>query len=330
MIITQTPLRVSFAGGGTDLAAYYTQREGYVVSAGIDKSAFVIVTERYDEKIYVNYSQKEIVDSVDQIQHELVREAMKMTGVERGVEVTMLSDIPSQGSGLGSSSSITVGLLNAFHVFAGEQVGPARLAEEACQIEIEHCKKPIGKQDQYIAAFGGLMAFRFGKDGSVDSERIRLSAAQNRQLASGLFMFYTDQTRKADNILEVQKEKTDINIEFLDGIKALGLQAKEALLKGNFDRIGELLSENWELKKQLADKISNDRIDDMHRKAMQSGALGAKICGAGGGGFLMAYCHPAAHRQLLHGMREYRWMPINVEPDGSKVIFNYRRASSWK
>lgn len=329
MIITQTPLRVSFAGGGTDLPTYYKECEGYVVNAAIDKSVFVIVTARYDDLIYVNYSRKEMVDHVNEVQHDLVREAMRIAGIEAGVEVTMLSDIPSEGSGLGSSSSFTVGLLNAFHIYQNEQVGPAQLAEEACEIEIVRCKKPIGKQDQYIAAFGGVHAFRFKRDETVESERLTPSESGLRKLSGNLFLFYSDITRKADTILADQRTRTARNIESLDGIKALALDAREAILAGAFDQIGVLLNKNWELKKTLSAKISNGRLDDMHERAMEAGATGAKICGAGGGGFLMAYCRPEHRQRLMEAMREFRWMPIEIPPDGSKVIFNYRR-SSWK
>ncbi|MCC6698838.1 MAG: GHMP kinase, partial [Candidatus Hydrogenedentes bacterium] len=281
MIITQTPLRVSFGGGGTDLAAYYEAREGYVVNAAIDKAVFVVVTERYDDMIYVNYSRKEMVEHVDQIQHELVREAMRIAGVKNGVEVTMLSDIPSQGSGLGSSSSFTVGLLNAFHQYAHQQVGPAQLAEEACEIEIVRCGKPIGKQDQYIAAFGGVHGFRFKKDGSVEAERLTPNESGLRELSARLLLFFSDITRKADSILSEQRQQTGANLEFLDGIKDLASEARQAIVNGEFDRIGQLLDKNWTLKKRLTDKISNSRLDEMHHLAMESGASGAKICGAG-------------------------------------------------
>lgn len=329
MIITQTPLRVSFGGGGTDLAEYYKEREGFVVNAAIDKSVFVIVTERYDDRIYVNYSHKEIVDRVDDVQHELVREALRVTGIERGVEITLLSDIPSQGSGLGSSSSFTVGLLNAFHVHMNEQVGPGQLAEEACEIEILRCKKPIGKQDQYIAAFGGIHAFRFRRDGTVGRERLTPSERGLRELSDNVYLFYSDVTRKADSILSDQRRRTSVNLEFLDGIKELAFETREAVLDGAFDRLGELVNDNWKLKKQLTGKISNGRLDKMHKLAMDAGATGAKICGAGGGGFLMAYCPSSARENLLDAMKEYRRMPIEFVADGSKVIFNYRRPS-WK
>jgi D-glycero-alpha-D-manno-heptose-7-phosphate kinase len=325
MLVVQTPLRVSFAGGGTDLPAYYEKRDGFVVSAAIDKCAFVIITARYDDMIYINYSRKEIVQDVDEIQHELVREAMRITGVNRGVEISMLSDIPSQGSGLGSSSSFTVGLLNALHIYRGRPVSPAQLAEEACEIELYRCHKPIGKQDQYIAAFGGVSAFSFGRNGRVEVERLDLSDTDLRHLSNRLFLFYSDHTRKAEDILGEQRDKTAVNLEFLDAIKALGHEAYNVIRSREYDRLGEILRKNWEFKKNLASKISNERLDDMCDRALAGGATGAKICGAGGGGYLMAVCPSAERERLLESMAGYRWMPINIEPDGSKVVFNYRR-----
>jgi D-glycero-alpha-D-manno-heptose-7-phosphate kinase len=328
MIITQTPLRISFAGGGTDLAGFYERDGGLVVSAAIDKFAMVIVTARYDDKIYVNYSRKEIVDSVDELQHELVRESMRLTGVTGGVEVTMLSDIPSEGSGLGSSSSFTVGLLNAFHVFQGEQAGPAQLAEEACEIEIVRCQKPIGKQDQYIAAFGGVRSFEFRPDGTVGVERLPLDSRELRRFASNLFLFYTEQTRSANAILAEQSERTEQHRDELSQIRELAVLAQQGIRSGDYECIGEILARNWQLKKQLASQITNSRIDEMQTTAMEAGATGAKICGAGGGGFLLVYCPTSAQDRLLAAMARYRQMPFLFEPDGSKVIFNYRR-STW-
>src|SRR5215831_11252282 len=208
MIITQTPLRISFAGGGTDLAAYYAEREGFVVSTAIDKFAYVIVKERFADQIFLNYMKKEIRADVAEIEHELIREAMRKTGVERGVEVTLLSDIPSEGAGLGSSSSFTVGLLNAFHMYRGEQVTAERLAREACEIEIERLGKPIGKQDQYIAAYGGLRALRFRRDGGVDVRSLRLAPSDLREISSRLHLFFTGRTRRADTILAEQEART--------------------------------------------------------------------------------------------------------------------------
>jgi D-glycero-alpha-D-manno-heptose-7-phosphate kinase len=272
---------------------------------------------------------KEIVASVDEIQHELIREAMRTTGVERGVEVTLLSDIPSEGSGLGSSSSFTVGLLNAFYAYRGEQVTAERLAREACAIEIERLGKPIGKQDQYIAAYGGLRAFRFRRDGEVDVRALRLAPADLRRLSTRIHLFFTGRTRKADVILTEQKARTGDRIAELDGIKALAIELEDALEARDFDRLGEVLHENWELKRRLASGISDASIEEMYERARAHGALGGKICGAGGGGFLLVDCPPEHGERLAKGMAAHRELPFQLERDGSKVIFNYRR-EVWK
>jgi D-glycero-alpha-D-manno-heptose-7-phosphate kinase len=329
MIITQTPLRISFAGGGTDLAAYYAHREGYVVSTAIDKFVYVIVKERFDDAIYLNTMKKEIRADVAEIEHELCRESMRLAGVERGVEVTLLSDIPSEGAGLGSSSSFTVGLLNAFHMYRGEQVTAEQLAQEACRIEIDILGKPIGKQDQYIAAYGGLRSFRFRRDEVVDVQRVALGAKQLRELDSRLHLFFTGRTRKADVILSEQKAQTGDRSAELDGIKELAGAVAPALERGDYDLLGEILHKNWELKRQLASGISDASLDEMYELARVHGALGGKICGAGGGGFLLVYCPLERQERLEKGMRDYRAMPFRLEPDGSKVIFNYRR-DTWK
>jgi D-glycero-alpha-D-manno-heptose-7-phosphate kinase len=329
MIVTQTPLRVSFAGGGTDLEAYYARNEGYVVSSAIDKFAYVIVKERFDDEIYLNYMRKEIRSDVASIEHGLIREAMRMTGVERGIEVTLLSDIPSEGSGLGSSSSFTVGLLNAFYAHRGEQVTAERLASEACEIEIGRLGKPIGKQDQYIAAYGGLRSFRFRRDGGVDVQALTLPGDKLRELSARLHLFFTGKTRQADVILSEQTNRTADRLAELDAIKQLAFALEPALAAHDFDRLGKILHENWELKRQLASGISNAAIEEMYALARASGALGGKICGAGGGGFLLAYCAPDRQERLAKGLRDYRMLPFALERDGSKVIFNYRR-EVWK
>jgi D-glycero-alpha-D-manno-heptose-7-phosphate kinase len=325
MIVTQTPLRISFAGGGTDLAAYYEQGEGYVVSTAIDKFAYVIVKERFDDDIYLNYMRKEIRSDVAAVEHGLIREAMRVTGVERGVEVTLLSDIPSEGSGLGSSSSFTVGLLNAFHAYRGEQVTAEQLAREACEIEIGRLAKPIGKQDQYIAAYGGLRAFRFRRDGAVEVKALSLSGEALRELGARLHLFFTGRTRQADAILSEQTSRTGEKRAELDAIRRLALELEPALEARDFDRLGEILHESWELKRRLASGISDSAIDEMYARSRASGGLGGKICGAGGGGFLLVYCAPERQERLAKGMREYRALPFQLERDGSKVIFNYRR-----
>ena len=327
MIITQTPLRISLAGGGTDLEAFYRYEDGMVLNMAIDKYVYVIVKERFGDKIYINYSRKEIVNSVDEIQHELVREAMRKTGVEKGVEVTTLADIPSEGSGLGSSSSITVGLLNAFYIYQGEQVPPERLAREACEIEIDICGKPIGKQDQYIAAYGGIRHFTFKKDGTVEVERIKLPDGKFRKLGSDLLLFFTNRTRKSEVILERQKEDTPKKLEVLRGIKGLVFEVKDAILNHGFHNIGPLLHKGWELKKQLAQGISDPKLDTLYDIALEAGATGGKISGAGGGGFLLLYVPRERHNDVRMAMEDagLRELPFMLEQDGSKVIFNLKR-----
>jgi len=328
MIITQTPLRISLAGGGTDFRGFYEQEDGFVVSSAIDKYVFVIVKERFDDRIYINYMKKEIVDYVDEIQHELVREAMKITGVEHGVEITMLADVPSEGSGLGSSSSITVGLLNALYMYQGEQVPAERLAREACEIEIERCSKPIGVQDQYIAAYGNLRTFRFRASGQVEVERIPLSDTQKRVLGSNLLLFFTAKTRKSSVILTEQKAHIADRMTVLRRLKQYAIEAKGCIGEGRFDEVGRILKESREFKKQMAGKISTGDIDEMYDKALSAGALGGKICGAGGGGFLLVYVQQEWQNAVREALEGYRELPFFLENDGSKVIFNVRRYSA--
>ncbi len=329
MIITETPLRISIAGGGTDLPEYYRQHGGRVVSTTIDKYIYVIVNHRYDDKIYVDYSKKEIVSSIDEIQHELVREAARMTGMTNGFEVAMMADIPSEGSGLGSSSSLTVGLLNAFYQYRGRQIGPERLADEACRIEIDICGKPIGKQDQYVAAYGGLNVITFNEDDSVTVDPIDIPDSHRRRFGSNLLLFFTDIVRKSSNILSTQRERIGDTTDFHHQIKALACEVESALRAGDFDAIGDILHRNWELKKQLATGITNEQIDGMYTSAQDGGALGGKISGAGGGGFLMVYCRRPDQDNLRESLDNYREMPFMLEPYGSKIILNHQRYS-WK
>ena len=324
MIISQTPLRVSFAGGGTDFARYYREHEGAVVSSAIDKYVFVVVVPRFDELIIVNYSKKETVENVRDLQHELVREAMLRTGVENGVEITTLADVPSEGSGLGSSSSVTVGLLHALYTYKGTLVTAGQLAREACEIEIDICGKPIGKQDQYIAAYGGICHFSFRKDDSVDVRPFQRSAELFHGLSRNIMLFYTGRTRKAGNILSVQDGRTEANLEHLHCLKALVTRSVEALDRLRLWEIGRVLNDGWHLKRQLAEGISSPEIEQMYDLALSAGASGGKICGAGGGGFLLLYCDPAHHKAVRKAMEAYRELPIALDPDGSKIIFQQR------
>jgi len=324
MIISQTPLRVSFAGGGTDFARYYREHEGTVVSSAIDKYVYVVVVPRFDELIIVNYTKKETVENVRDLKHELVREAMLRTGVENGVELTTLADVPSEGSGLGSSSTVTVGLLHALYAYKGKLVTAEQLAREACEIEIDICGKPIGKQDQYIAAYGGVCQFRFCKDDSVDVRQFRRSTELFHGLSRNIMLFYTGRTRKAGNILSVQDSRTEVNLEQLHCLKALALRTAEALDRLRLWEVGRVLNDGWQLKRQLAEGISNPEIEEMYDLALSAGASGGKICGAGGGGFLLLYCDPAHHKAVRKAMEAYRELPIALDPDGSKIIFQQR------
>jgi len=322
VIISQTPLRVSLLGGGTDFPFYYHQHGGAVLSLGIDKFVYVIVKERFDDLIYVNYSQKEIVSNIDDIQHSLVREAMRLTGVTNGVEITTLSDIPSEGSGLGSSSSITVGLLNALYAYAGEPVTSEQLAQDACEIEREILRKPMGVQDQYIAAYGNLRYIEFLRDGMVQVTPIVISEALKRKLTSNLLLFYTGLTRKATSILGEQQTNIDKKTDQLNMIRDLAFQARNLVEQGNINAIGDLLNQNWHSKKQLASGITLPKVDHMYALAMSAGATGGKIAGAGGGGFLLVYSPRENQDRVRTALSGYKEMPFMLSRYGSKIIFH--------
>jgi len=325
MIITQAPLRISFVGGGTDLPDFYRKYGGAVISSAIDKYVFVIVKERFDKMIYLNWMKKEIVSDIDQIEHELIRETMRKTNVRYGVEITTLSDIPAEGSGLGSSSSITVALLQALYLYQGISVEAERLAREACDIEIEILGKPIGKQDQYIAAYGGLRHFEFRKDDSVIVTTPKIDEVFLRQLDSHLMLFFTGKTRKADVILNEQKEKIENTVSILKKMKDQSYQVLDALEKGNISFLGEALDYGWELKKKLAGGITNPEIDQMYNKAKEAGAIGGKITGAGGGGFLLLFVPPEKQASVREALSAFRELTFHLGKDGSKSIFNIRR-----
>jgi D-glycero-alpha-D-manno-heptose-7-phosphate kinase len=325
MIITQTPLRIGLLGGGTDLPDYYREHGGRVLNCAIDKYIYVIVKERFDDDIYINYSKKEIVSTIDDLEHELVREAMRMTGVVEGVEITTLADIPSAGSGLGSSSAVTVGLLNALYAYQGHQVSAEELAERACTIEIERCGKPIGKQDQYIAALGGIRDIRFGPGEGVVAEELGLSVAERRALQHHIMLFYTGVTRSANTILAEQNANIAATRPQLDLLRDLAGFAADRLRSGDVDAIGPALRESWEAKRKLASGVSNGQIDDAVGRALDAGATGAKLTGAGGGGFLLVISpieHQRAVRRSLADMRE---LPIKMDRLGSRVVLNVMR-----
>jgi D-glycero-alpha-D-manno-heptose-7-phosphate kinase len=325
MVITQTPLRLSLAGGGTDFAEFYRAGAGEVVSTAIDKFIFVIIKERFDEKIVLNYSRNETVNDISEIKHELIRESMKKTGLKCGVEISTLADIPSEGSGLGSSSSLVVGLLNAMYMYSGEQVTAERLAREACEIEIDICKKPIGKQDQYIAAYGGMKRITFHPDETVTVKPVIISGSALRQLSGNLMLFYTNRTRSSAEILTEQKDQTGFNRAILESMLPFVRQIEDSICSECFDEIGMALHESWQLKQKLASKISNPEIDELYEKARKAGALGGKIAGAGGGGFLLLYVPLRYQNKVRRALAPLNELPFIPERDGSKVIFNLKR-----
>ena len=325
MIVTQTPLRVGLVGGGTDLPGYYREHSGRVLNAAIDKYIYVIVKQRFDDDIYVNYSQKEIVSRVEDLQHELVREAMYMTGVRSGVEITTLADIPSAGSGLGSSSAVTVGLLHALFAYRGRQVTARELAERACTIEIDRCRKPIGKQDQYAAAYGGICDLRFGPGDRVDVEQITLSHQMRRLMSGELLLFYTGITRSANAILDEQSANTADRLPQLAQLRDLAGEAADGLRAGDIEVVGVAMNKSWQAKRTLASGVSNSQIDQAVEGALAAGATGAKVTGAGGGGFLLVVCPLERQRAVRDALSHMRELPIAIDPSGSRAVFSVHR-----
>jgi D-glycero-alpha-D-manno-heptose-7-phosphate kinase len=325
MIISQTPLRVSFAGGGTDLSDYYHEEYGAVLSTAIDKYIYVIIKERFDNKIVLNYSKKEIVDNTQDIDHELIRAALDITGIHAGIEITTLADIPSEGTGLGSSSCVTVGLLNAMYAYLGQQIGARRLASEACEIEIEICGKPIGKQDQYIAAFGGLNEIKFHPDETVEIININLTKQEKRILGSNLLLFFTGITRKSSSILHKQKQETGNKRRILTLMRDQVSNLRNSLTIGEFNELGVSMDSGWDYKKQLVDNMTNEQIDEMYKKAKNMGAIGGKISGAGGGGFMLLYVPRNNQDAVRKAMEDYRELPFMLSPFGSRIIFNIEK-----
>jgi D-glycero-alpha-D-manno-heptose-7-phosphate kinase len=325
MIIVQAPLRVSFLGGGTDFPDYFREEGGAVLTCAIDKYIFVTVKKRFDHLLRIGYTRQEMVERVADIQHELIREALRKTRIEAGLEITTMGDIPSAGSGLGSSSTVTVGALHALYSYLGELVTAEKLAREACEIEIDLLGKPIGVQDQYIAAFGGLRLFEFHRDGTVSSEKLDLRPGLLMQLNESLLLFFTGVTRKADTILGEQKRNIQDRRVILGEMKQMAQQARDELVAGRVAGLGEMLHQGWELKKKLASQISNGGIDEMYAAARKAGAVGGKITGAGGGGFLLLFCPPERRAAVRAALSHLQELPFQLEQDGSKVIFNYRR-----
>ena len=327
MIITRTPFRVTLGGGGTDLPSFYREHGGFILAVSLDKYMYLNVnTPIVDDKIRVKYTKTEQVEHVDQVEHTLAREALQHFGITSGIEIVSIVDIPA-GTGLGSSSAYLVGLLNAMHALTQNPVGPQQLAEEACHIELDLLKKPIGKQDQYMAAFGGLTILDISPDGKVRVTRLGLEVEVLEALEHNLLMFYTQDMRDATTILRKQDSATQRNdkvvVSSLREIKDIGIETCSAIVDGNLRRFGELMDIHWQAKKRLAEGITNPQIDAWYELAKRNGAIGGKISGAGGGGFLTLYCEENTS-QLREAMRGAGLRQLNFRFDfeGSKVIFD--------
>ncbi len=324
MIIARSPLRITLGGGGTDLPSYYEEREGFLISAAIDKYVYITLHETFEKGYFLKYSKFEKCNEIDEIQHPIIREALKLLEWKKPcLELCSMADIPA-GTGLGSSSSFTTALLRALHTMQGNIVSTRTLAEEACEIEMNRLKEPIGKQDQYIASYGGITCMNFHKDGYVWVDPLRISEETLYNLEDNLILYFTGFSRSAGNILKEQNDKSkDHNedmLKNLDFVKDLGYRSKNALEKGDLDEFADIMNVHWEYKKKRSGGMSNPQIDEWYSMALANGAQGGKMIGAGGGGFLMFYVKDKARlRDAMRdtGMSEVRF---RFEKEGSRIL----------
>jgi D-glycero-alpha-D-manno-heptose-7-phosphate kinase len=323
MIVSRTPLRVSFVGGGSDFEDFYRHTPGAVVTTSIRQYIYITVNRKFDSRIRASYSVTEMVDTVNEVRHELIRECLLKLGIDGAIEITSISDIPSQGTGLGSSSSYTVGLLKALYAYRNQHVGAERIARDACEIEIGRCGKPIGKQDQYIAAYGGLQYVQFNPDGSVFVDPIVCSPGTKQRLESDLLLLYTGITRSANPILAEHKKNlcSARHRDALEHLVRLAASFRDALTANDLGSVGEILHEGWVVKKMMAQDTTSRQIDHWYDTARANGALGGKITGAGGGGFLLLYARPEDHPRICRALPELRPVPLRLEPQGAKIIY---------
>ncbi len=327
MIITRTPFRVPLGGGGTDLPGFYKKHGGFIFSATIDKYMYLTLNRPVlDSLIRIKYSDSETVASVNEIKHELAREALRITGVLDSVEVTSFADLPS-GTGMGSSSSYLIGLLKALHVMQRTEMSAEALAEEACHIEMEILKSPVGKQDQYLAAFGGFVEMHIGKDGKVEVKRPKISLDTTEELRFKVGIFFTNKFHKTSEILSGQNREAAVAESQVEKallrIKEIGLQIKSEMEKGDLSNFGKLLDEHWKVKKTMSNKISDPELDKIYELAKQHGAEGGKIMGSGGGGLFFFFC-PEGKKKIKNVLEQQglREMPYDFESEGSKVLLN--------
>ncbi|MCR5487767.1 MAG: GHMP kinase [Lachnospiraceae bacterium] len=326
MIISKTPLRASLFGGGSDFEAYFRTSEvgyGSVLSAALDMHVYITVNRKFDDMIRVVYNGNELVESVDQVKHNIIREALRLTGIEKGIEVIYMADIPLSGAGVGlaSSSALAVGVLHALHAYKGEYVTPERLAREACEIEIGRLGQRIGIQDQFAVAHGGFNRYRFLNDGSVSVTPAVISSQTRTALYSRLMLFFTGNTRDSRKILGEQSDTIEAKRKSLDELVRTVDRVYERLAEGDVDCVGQELDRTWQIKKKFAGGVSNEEIDRMYETARQAGAEGGKILGAGGGGFLLVYVPEEKQDKVRSAMSSYREVPFVVDSEGSRIIF---------
>jgi D-glycero-alpha-D-manno-heptose-7-phosphate kinase len=332
MIITRSPLRISLGGGGTDLPSYFEEHSGFLVAAAIDKYVYITLHRTFIQELIVKYSKMERVKTVGEIEHPIIREALKLVGVDApSLEITSMADIPA-GTGLGSSGSFTTALLKALHAWKMNLVQPADLAEQACDIEINRLGEPIGKQDQYIAAYGGVSALTFHPDGAVDVERLPLRDEVIDELEANLVIYYSGVERAASNVLKEQAkaivENKDAAVQRMHRIKELGYETKRILLAGQIDTYGEMLHEHWINKRKLASNMADPAIDEHYEAARRAGAIGGKLMGAGGGGFFMFYVRAAERRRVHEALAARGLQPLRFrfDFDGARIVANFHRS----
>jgi D-glycero-alpha-D-manno-heptose-7-phosphate kinase len=321
MIVSKTPLRMSFVGGGTDLAAFYREEMGAVVSTSIDKYMYIAVNRKFDQRLRISYSRTEEVETPQQVEHPLVRHALHVAGIDGGIEISSMADIPSRGTGLGSSSAYTVGLLNALFAYRNQYASKETLARLACDIEISRCGDPVGKQDQYAAAYGGLNLIRFHPDDTVSVDPVICKPSLLETLEASTLVFYTGRSRSASSILTEHVANISSRRPLLRRMVELALGLKQELESGRLECVGPILDENWHLKRQVSDAVSDARIDEWYTAAMAAGASGGKLLGAGHGGFLMFVAPPEQHERIRRTLSDLQPVTFRFDRTGTQVVF---------
>lgn len=323
MIVSKTPLRMSFVGGGSDLPAFFREEAGAVLSTSIDKYMYICVNKKFDGRIRISYTRTEDVERREEVEHPLVREALNLVGIAGGIEIASMADIPSKGSGLGSSSAYTVGLLNALYAYRNQFASKEKLASQACEIEIDRCGEPIGKQDQYAAAYGGLNLIHFHPDDSVSVDPVICKPSMLQEMEDSILVFFTGRTRSASAVLANQSEamRTTDRRVLMRRMVRLAFEMKEQLESGILEHLGDLLDENWRLKAQLTAGITDPQIDAWYAAGIARGALGGKLLGAGNGGFMMFYAPKERHRQITAELSDLEPVKFRFDRTGAQIVF---------